>query len=188
MTEELTLIIEKWHHGDSCARDSLYQFAYFQLRQLARKERDKMAKKHGDNNLIIDEEIYNTTSLIHEAYLKLETTDASYITNRRQFYLMAGKIIRQIMFEAARKKSAQKRQAITEDSPLAINDEMIQNNIFFNALEHFTEKYNRQAEVIQLKYFMGMNNGDIAQIMQCSQSLVEKDTKFANSWIKSKLA
>ena len=185
MTDDLTHIIQCWHQGDASARDALYQFAYLQLRDIAQQERKKMDKKHGQENLLINEETYNTTSLIHEAYIKLEATDTSYINNRRQFYLMVSKIMRQVMFETARKQGAQKRQGSPDTEVLEDSNDLLHTS---RLLEVFAEKYQRQAEVVQLKYFMGMNNTDIAEVMQCSQSLIEKDAKFARSWIKSRIA
>lgn len=187
MNNELTLIIQRWHQGDATATAALYQFAYLQLRHIAQAERQKLSFKHGDDNLLLNEEVYNTTSLLHEAYLKLEAADMSYIDNRRQFYLMASKVMRQIMYETARKSQALKRQSSVGYSDPFNSDDITDKTTFIEALEHFSEKYARQSEVLQLRYFMGMASSEISHILQCSESLVEKDVKFGKSWLKSNL-
>lgn len=187
MNNELTLIIQRWHQGDATATAALYQFAYLQLRQIAQAERQKLNLKHGDDNLLLNEEVYNTTSLLHEAYLKLEAADLSYIASRRQFYLMASKVMRQIMFETARKSQTLKRQLPTESWEQTTSIALTDKTRLIEALEHFSEKYARQSEVLQLRYFMGLASSEISHILQCSESLVEKDVKFGKSWLKSNL-
>lgn len=187
MQAQVTQIIQQWHQGDRLARESLYQFAYTQLHQLAKHERRKISTKHQDDNLIEHEEVFNTTSLIHEAYIKLEQLDKSYIQNRRQFYAMICKIMRQVMFESARKNNAKKRHLPTDVEPSkpAHNDDF--NIDIIESLNRFNDKYPRQAEVLNLKYFMGFDNETISQVLQSSQSLVEKDAKFAKSWLTCNL-
>lgn len=187
MSDELTLIIQKWGQGDSSATERLYQFAYLQLREIAQQERKKLSIKHGDDNLLLNEEVFNTTSLIHAAYVKLESSDVSYILNRREFYLMASKVMRQIMYETARKSSALKRQALFEHQAVINNDDLLEKISLIDSLEHFSEKYSRQSEVLQLRYFMGMTNTEISHILHCSESLIDKDIKFGKSWIKNNL-
>ncbi|WP_334019355.1 ECF-type sigma factor [Alteromonas sp. S015] len=187
MTEELTEIIQKWHQGDNLAQDSLFHFAYMQLRVLAKRERIKVSNKYTDNNLLLGEEVYNTTSIIHEAYLKLEKSDVSYIRNRREFYSMTAKVMRQVMFEKARKIGAKKRLPPEEYPEHGDGGDMMSNNALDQALEQFSNRYPRQSEILQLKYFMGFDNKKISEILQYSQSLVEKDAKFAKSWMKINL-
>lgn len=188
MQRQLTEIIQSWHQGDDQAKQDLYQFAYLQLRTLAKKERAKVEAKYKNENLLINDEVFNTTSLIHDAYLKLEQADTSYIENRRQFYLMMSKVMRQVMFEAARKNGAQKRQQPTGSANDEHDEDCSHSRALLKTLESFSDKYPRQAEVVQLKYFMGFDNEKISHILQASQSLVEKDAKFAKAWLQVNLA
>lgn len=188
MSQDITQIIHKWHHGDKNAESELYRFAYLQLRSIAHQERARNAKKHGDDNQVLSDCINNTTALIHDAYLKLAGTDLSHIENRRQFYLMAAKVMRQILIDHARALNAQKRQQMPQAEPNSQGDRFEQLLSMDKVLDHFSQHYPRQSEALKLKYLLGMKNQEISQLLQCSNSLIEKDLKFSRCWLQTKMA
>lgn len=186
MSQDITQIIQQWHSGDKQAEADLYQFAYLQLRSIAQQERARSARKHGDSNLVLNDCINNTTALIHDAYLKLAGSDMSHIENRRQFYLMAAKVMRQILIDHARTLSAKKRQQVTTVQH-ADDDRLEQLLSMDKMLDHFSLHYPRQSDALKLKYLLGMRNQEISQLLQCSNSLIEKDLKFSRSWLQAKM-
>lgn len=188
MSQDITRIIQQWHHGDKAAEAELYQFAYLQLRTIAQQERARCAKKHGDDNQVISDCINNTTALIHDAYLKLAGTDLSHIENRRQFYLMAAKVMRQILIDHARSLSAKKRQPVNPIQPNHDNSNVEQLLDMDQVLDHFSLRYPRQSNALKLKYLLGMKNQEISQLLECSASLIEKDLKFSRSWLQAQMA
>ena len=186
-SSEITQIIKQWQAGDKQAESKLYQFAYLQLRNIAKQERDRSAAKYGLENQVLVDSVNSTTALVHDAYLKLSNTDMESVENKRDFYLMAAKVMRQILIDNARSLQAQKRQHITM-IPNSQDDKFEQLVIMDKALEHFSVRYPRQSNALKLKYLMGMRTKEISHLLECSASLIEKDLKFSRCWLQSRMA
>lgn len=180
---KLTRTIQYWQSGDKVAENHVYQFAYLQLHNIAQKERKRNVKKYGPDNDMFADSVNNTTSLIHDAYIKLSNSKLTDIKTKRDFFLMITRVMRQILIDNARSLQAKKRQ------PLApINgdiDKFEQLITMDKALDNFAIRYPRQSNVLKLKYLMGMKNTEICQLLECSSSLVEKDLKFSRCWLHS---
>ncbi|WP_159657354.1 ECF-type sigma factor [Vibrio atypicus] len=183
----LTQIIHQWQSGDKQAEHHLYQFAYLQLRKIAQQERARSAKKYGEANQVLADSVNSTTALIHEAYLKMSKSDLSEVASQREFYLMAAKIMRQILIDNARSQQAQKRQLLYLE-PEQSEQRFEQLFILDRALDNFSDRYPRQSNALKLKYLMGLKNQEISQLLECSSSLIEKDLKFSRSWLQSRMA
>ncbi|MFB9214059.1 ECF-type sigma factor [Vibrio sinaloensis] len=183
----LTQIIQLWQAGDKEAENHLYQFAYLQLRKIAQQERARNAKKYGDENDVLADSVNSTTALIHEAYLKMSNADLSDVRSQREFYLMAAKIMRQILIDNARSHQAQKRQQQAKEHDCQ-EKKFEQLFILDRALDNFSARYPRQSNALKLKYLMGLKNQEISQLLQCSDSLIEKDLKFSRSWLQARMA
>ncbi|TOF36203.1 RNA polymerase subunit sigma [Vibrio parahaemolyticus] len=185
-TSALTHIIQQWQSGNKQAESELYQFAYLQLRKIAQQERERNAEKYGTDNMVLADSVNSTTALIHDAYLKMSNCDMSEIATKRDFFLMAAKVMRQILIDNARSRQAQKRQHITlmKDE----EDRFEQLIIMDKALDSFSTRYPRQSSALKLKYLMGMKNQEISELLECSASLIEKDLKFSRSWLQSRMA
>lgn len=183
-TTKLTQIIQTWREGDKQAENNLYQFAYLELRALAQQERQRNAEKYGSNNNVLADSVNNTTTLIHDAYIKLSKSELVNIKTKRDFFLMVTKIMRQILIDNARLLQAKKRQPSTGSDTSAENDKFEQLIIVDKALDNFSVRYPRQSNALKLKYLMGMKNHEISQLLECSSSLIEKDLKFSRSWLQ----
>lgn len=183
----LTEIINQWQSGDKQAENQLYQFAYLQLRKIAQHERARSAKKYGDENKVLSDSVNSTTALIHEAYLKMSGSDLSDVSSQKEFYLMASKVMRQILIDNARAHQAQKRQQCETHEP-SQEQSFEQLLMLDKALDNFSVRYPRQSNAIKLKYLMGLKNQEISQLLECSSSLIEKDLKFSRSWLQSRIA
>ena len=186
-TDDLTQIIHRWQQGNKQAEQQLYLFAYQKLRDIAQKERKRSAEKFGSDNPVLQDSANNTTALIHDAYIKLANSGIDFIDNHRQFYLMAAKVMRQILIDNARAMQAQKRQSHAKTST---KEELYIDQLLSveKALDNFSSRYPRQSDVVKLKYFMGMKNQEISSLLDCSSSLVEKDLKFSRSWLRTQIA
>lgn len=182
----LTEIIQLWQAGDKQAENKLYQFAYLQLRKIAQQERARSAEKYGDENQVLADSVNSTTALIHEAYLKMSTADLSDVQSQREFYLMAAKIMRQILIDNSRAHQAQKRQQQAEEQDCQ-QHKFEQLFILDRALDSFSVRYPRQSNALKLKYLMGLKNQEISQLLECSNSLIEKDLKFSRSWLQARM-
>ncbi|MGR5063430.1 sigma-70 family RNA polymerase sigma factor [Photobacterium sp. DNB22_13_2] len=184
---EITQIIQQWQAGDKQAESQLYQFAYLQLRTIAKQERDRSAEKYGLENDVLIDSVNSTTALVHDAYLKLSNTDMADVDSKREFYLMAAKVMRQILIDNARSLQAQKRQQLTM-LPESNDDKFEQFMIMDKAIERFSVRYPRQSNALKLKYLMGMRTQEISDLLECSASLIEKDLKFSRCWLQSRMA
>ena len=130
--------------------------------------------------------IHSTTALVHDAYIKLAPGITENIDDRKQFYMLVSKVMRHILVDHHRKSSASKRQ-----NKETVGNEFQDSEVFSldyitidKAIENLTKHYPRQAETIQLRYFHGLKNKEIAQLHQISESLVDKDLKFSKSWMR----
>ena len=186
-TPDITQIIHQWQSGDKSAEADLYQFAYLQLRQIAQQERNRSAQKYGTDNQVLSDSMNSTTALIHDAYLKISSSDLQSIENKKDFFLMAAKVMRQILIDNARHLQAQKRQQMTMISDQD-GDKFEQFMMMDKAIDNFSIHYPRQSQALKLKYLMGMRNREISELLECSASLIEKDLKFSRCWLRSKLA
>ncbi len=182
----LTQIIQQWQAGDKQAESELYQFAYLQLRKIAQQERERSAEKYGTDNKVIADSVNSTTALIHDAYLKMSHSDMSAIESKRDFFLMAAKVMRQILIDNARSHQAQKRKHTTVVKEE--EDRFEQLLIMDKVLDNFSLRYPRQSNALKLRYLMGMKNQEICELLECSASLIEKDLKFSRSWLHSRMA
>ncbi|EEX35831.1 MULTISPECIES: ECF-type sigma factor [Vibrio] len=181
-----TQILHQWQQGDKEAEAQLYQLAYQQLRRLAEQERRKNIAKYGHDNPVLSEELYNTTVLVHEAYIKLAQADLQQIRHQREFLLLAAKVMGQILIDHARTVQAQKRQAtVSLPTPAEANVEQL--ILLDQTLDSFTVRYPRQSNALKLKYFLGLKINEISQLLECSTSLIEKDLKFAQSWLQLRM-
>ncbi|GHA55151.1 ECF-type sigma factor [Photobacterium aphoticum] len=191
-SQPLTQIIQQWQTGDKQAESQLYQFAYLQLRKIAQQERARNAEKYGIDNHVLADSISSTTALIHDAYIKMSNSELADIENKRTFFLMAAKVMRQILIDNARTLQAQKRQQLTTIAGAPDTNE--RENRFEQlitidkALDSFSVRYPRQSNALKLKYLMGMQNQEISELLECSASLIEKDLKFSRSWLQTRMA
>lgn len=188
ISSPFTQVLNNWKQGDKPAESELYHLAYTQLRRLAEQEQQRNARKYGDSNPILNDSIHSTTALVHEAYLRLSQTDLDDVHQRRDFYLKAAKIMRQILIDHARHKQAQKRQPVTllpETEQSASFEQLV---IMDKTLDTFSARYPRQSDALKLKYLIGMKVDEISELLECSRSLIEKDLKFALCWFQSRLS
>lgn len=185
-TPSITHIIQQWQGGDKRAETDLYQFAYLQLRQIAQQERTRSEQKYGTDNQVISDSMNSTTALIHDAYLKMSHSGMDSVSNKKEFFLMAAKVMRQILIDNARHLQAQKRQQMTVISDVD-GDKFEQIIMVDKVIDSFSVRYPRQSQALKLKYLMGMRNQEICELLECSASLIEKDLKFSRCWLQSKL-
>jgi len=181
---ETTDLIKQWSLGDKTSEDKLFALTYQQFKTIAR---DAKSKLNGEDDFNITANIiHSTTSLVHDAYLKLSPGITENLDNRKQFYLLVSKVMRHILVDHHRKNTAFKRQkqAIIGERPLQQKTFSLDYIVIDKAIENLTKDYPRQAETMQLRYFHGLKNKEIAQLHNISESLVDKDLKFSKSWIR----
>jgi len=176
--EDITQILEDWNAGDQDAPARLMPLVYDELRRLGA---DFLRNERPDHTL-------QATALVHEAYLKLVDQKQVEWKSRLHFASIAARAMRQVLVEYARARKADKRGgklqkiyldetkelAHTRDPDLIELDE---------ALKSFTGLYPRESEVVELKFFGGLDNGEIAQALNVSTKTIVRDWTFAKTWL-----
>lgn len=162
--------------------DRVFSAVYEELRRLA------SILKRNDRNATLA-----TTDVVDEAYLRLQQSPHLALKDRLHFKRIAGRAMRQILVDAARRKFADKRGGqhsivITLGDACSMqvaNDEHILE--LHTKLEELGRLEPRQGNILEMKYFGGFQVGEIAQCLEVSESTVARDLRVAEAWLKLRL-
>jgi RNA polymerase sigma factor (TIGR02999 family) len=191
---DVTGVILKWSEGDKHAQEQLYLFSYQNFKELARKVKNKVVEKHGEEQFSLMNVAANTTSLVHDAYIKISQSKEIDHPSRQAFYSHFSQSIYSILIDHSRKLLAGKRQNNypATDSSLQINEkEVIQLERLIeldSELKFLAQSHSRQVRTFLLKYVCAMPHAEITAIQQVSESTVEKDLLFVKSQLTNKLS
>jgi len=178
----VTQLLADWSHGDDAALAELTPLVYEDLRCLAHRH---MGGERPDHTL-------QTTALVNEAYLRLaDQTNPSW-QNRAHFFALAARAMRQILVNYAKSYRAQKRGGgalkVDLDEAALVSMEQSKEIVdLHEALERLGTLDSRKARVVELKYFGGLNHGEIAEVMKISTVTVRRDWEFAKVWLYTEL-
>jgi RNA polymerase sigma factor (TIGR02999 family) len=176
---EFTHILERMEHGDPKAAGELLPIVYDELRRLASQ---KMAHEAAGHTL-------QPTALVHEAWMRLGGSDAPSFQNRAHFFGAAAEAMRRILIEHARRRLAAKRGAGVEvvdldaleiSSPIADDDQLLAVN---EALEKLAAVDPRKAELVKLRYFVGLNFDEAASALGIAVPTAKQWWAYARSWL-----
>jgi RNA polymerase sigma-70 factor (ECF subfamily) len=179
---EVTQLLADWSRGDCAALGKLTPLVYEELRRLAHRY---MQGQPPDHTL-------QTTALVNEAYLRLADQRRPSFTNRSHFFAVAAKAMRQILVNQAKAAQRQKRGGgaarVKLDEEAAISPEQPRAILDLNdALERLTTLDSRKAQVVELSYFGGLKQDEIADVLKISVETVRRDWVFAKAWLYSEL-
>lgn len=180
---EITALLKRAGDGQLAAMDDLLAAVYQEMRALARTHLRKESREHS----------LDVTDLVHETYLRLFDGNDLCWQDRRHFFGSAARAMRRILVEHARKKQAAKRIPDTaiiswEDHQETIgagtSDEIV---ALDRALNRLAELDARQAEVVELRYFGGLSETEVAQLLEMSRSTVGREWRAARLWLLREL-
>ena len=180
--QEVTALLARWSHGDDAALAELTPLVYAELRRIAHRH---MGGQRHDHTL-------QTTALVNEAYLRLaDQTNPSW-QNRAHFFAVAARAMRQIVVDYARSQQSQKRGGgllrIELDEAAIVSPEQSQEIVdLHEALERLAALDSRKAQVVELKYFGGLNYDEMAEVLKISPVTVRRDWRFAKAWLYTQL-
>jgi RNA polymerase sigma-70 factor, ECF subfamily len=168
--------------GDEISPEKLLELVYDDLRKLAA---NYMRGERQDHTL-------QATALVHEAFIRLVDWKNVSWQNRAHFFAVAAEVMRKILVDHARKRSAQKRaggeQKILLDEAVAFSTE---SEIELLALEEVLsalEKQDaRQARIVELRFFGGLSIEETAHVLGISETTVKREWTFAKAWVKKEL-
>jgi RNA polymerase sigma factor (TIGR02999 family) len=181
---EVTVLLAGVRHGDRDAFDRLFALVYDELR---RRAHFQLAAAAGGRGTLV------TTGLVHEAYLKLAATDAPDWEDRRHFYRVAGRAMRQIVIDRARRHRAQKRGGGLSDLDvdaleLPARDASERLLALDEALSRLEREAPDAAHVMELTWFVGLSVEEAAQVTGASPRTVKRQRQFARAFLHDLLA
>lgn len=179
---DVTRILESIEHGDREAADGLLPLVYAELRKLAAS---KMARETPNQTL-------QPTALVHEAWLRLVGDDNPQFANRAHFFAAAAEAMRRILINNALRKRAlrhggDKHRVDLEGLDVAapVDDEKLL--AVHEALDKLSATHAVQAEVVKLRYFVGMTNVEAAQALGLSERTVKNYWTHARAWLYTEI-
>ena len=181
-SHQISLLLIDWSKGDENALEQLMPLVYDELRVMARQYIRRQPSGH----------TFQTTDLIHEAYLKLSGKNEQNWQSRDHFFGVAAKAMRHILVDHARSKNSQKRGGWQDRVTLSDNlretkqtpEEIV---ALDEALNRLATLDDRKVRVVEMKFFAGLNIGEIAGVLKVSPETVKRDWSFAQTWLLREL-
>jgi RNA polymerase sigma factor (TIGR02999 family) len=187
--EQITDLLADWSNGDQAALDKLMPLVYDELRRLARHY---MRNERAGQTL-------QTTALVHEAYLKLADYKAIKWHERAHFFAVAAQVMRRVLVEHARARNRVKRggnaQTISLDAETisfatassTLGDHFLDMLALDEAMRRLEAFDSRKTKVVEMRFFAGMENEEIAAVLDISVNTVMRDWNFAEGWLRREL-
>lgn len=182
MAGNVTQLLKDYKAGKKDALDELFPMVYGELRKLAAS---RMRSERGDHTL-------QPTALVHEAYLRLVEQHSTDWQNRAHFFGLAAEMMRRILVNHAVKNNAEKRfgnqTRLALDEIVDFTNEADINLISLDeALNELAEFDPKQAKIVELKFFGGLTNEEIAEVTGVSDSTVKREWRIAKAWLHEHL-
>lgn len=179
---DITKLLNDWSKGNQAALAQLMPLIYAELHKLARRH---MHRRNPNQTL-------QTTALIHEAYLRLARHPGRQYQNRAEFYGVAAKAMRHVLVDHARARQAAKRgggwQVVPLDDEIAVSDQRLTGLIALDeALSRLFKLHPRQSEVIELRFFGGLDVAETATVLGVSPETVMLDWRTAKAWLHKEM-
>jgi RNA polymerase sigma factor (TIGR02999 family) len=176
-SEAVSKLLGHWAGGDQKALTALLPLVYNELRRVAHHQLQRERANH----------TLQSTALVHEAYLRLLGNKAPDIHGRTHFIAISARLIRQILVDYARERRAAKRNGgcrvaveqldevpVLEDAELLALDD---------ALNDLYQTDERQAKIVDMKFFGGLSAPEVAEVMGLSRATVDREWAIARAWL-----
>jgi len=179
---DVTLLLRAWAQGSRPALEELTPLVYAELRRLAGSY---LRREQPGQTL-------EPTALVHEAYLRLVDSSLPDWKNRTHFYGVAAHLMRQILVDHARERNAVKRGGgaihLSLEEHLLVSPEQETDLVALDdALERLAACGPRKAQVVELRFFGGLSEDEIAEILKISAVTVRRDWQFSKAWLLREL-
>ena len=179
----LTQLLVAWSDGDQKALDELFPLVYDELRQVARRHMRRERRGH----------TLRTTALVNDAYLRLVDQRQVRWQNRAHFFAIAAQMMRRILVDHARAKHYEKRgggaaHVPLEEAAVIAEGKAAEILALDESLRALAEIDPRRARVVELRYFGGLSNEEIAEVLKVSPNTVTRDWNMARAWLYQELS
>lgn len=167
---------------ERAALDRLVPLVYDELRRMARRQLAREGRR-----ITLD-----TTALVHEAYVKLVDAERAPLRSRAYFFGAATRAMRQVLVDAARRRTREKRGG--GEIPLPLDEAEVGIDAFAEevlgldgALSRLAVAHPRPARVVECRYFAGLSVEETADTLELAQRTVHRDLTFARAWLRREL-
>lgn len=180
---EVSLLLARIHEGDRSAETRLLELVYKDLRRLAAYQ---LQGERSDHSL-------QPTALVHEAYLKVFGQSSPSARSRAHFMALASKVMKQLLVDHARSRQANKRGGqhgkLALDQVLVYYDDRADELLAINeALDRLRSWAPRPSQIVELRFFGGLEEKEIAEYLEVSLRTVKRDWAMARAWLSAELA
>ena len=182
LEHEITGLLSAWRHGDHSALEKLTPHVYRELHRAARRCIQNEDSDH----------ILQTTALINELYLRLADLKDIDWQNRAHFFALCARQMRRILIDEGRARRSQKRgngvRPITLDASAAVSHDSFDDILAVDqALSNLAAVDPRKAQVVELRYFGGLDVKETAEALRVSEETVMRDWRLAKAWLLREL-
>lgn len=182
MPGQVTELLRRWSLGDRSALEELTPIVYTELRRLGRSTLRRDGR----------ESILQPTALVHEVWLRLAGKEQLSVESRGQFYLLAAKMMRDILVDRLRSRKAAKRggsqiKVPLEDANLADSAPQVDFLILDDAMTRLGEIKPRYTQIAELRYLAGLTIDEAAEALNVSHATIEREWSFARGWLRREL-
>jgi RNA polymerase sigma factor (TIGR02999 family) len=182
-SHEITQLLLAWGNGDQTAMDQLVPLVYDELRRLARRYMHREAPGH----------LLQTTALVNEAYIRLIDANQVKWQNRAHFFAISARVMRRILVDFARRSNKLKRGGNANEVSLAEalvpsakrGSDLVAIDDALTTLAGLDE---RQSQVVELRFFGGLKDNEIAEVLKVSHGTVRRDWRLARAWLHRELS
>lgn len=177
---EVTLLLRRMAAGDDASRARLAEVVYAELRDLAGRQ---LRGLQGHT--------LQPTALVHEAWLRLAGGDADF-ANRQHFLAVAAKAMRSALVDYTRRRRAEKRgggarHTSLDDTIAFLEGGEVDLLDLDEALAALESTDSLLARLVEMRFFSGMTNKEIAAVENCSESTIERSWRLARAWLRQRL-
>jgi RNA polymerase sigma-70 factor (ECF subfamily) len=180
---EVSQLLERIVGGERSAEGRLFDLLYTDLRRMAAYQ---LQHERSDHTL-------QPTALVHEVYLRIFSHNPPKTRSRSHFMALAAQVMRRFLVDHARTKNADKRGGPQEPVPLnhaLVYDDRRSDEFLavHGALERLREWAPRQSQIVEMRYFGGMEEAEIAEYLRISARTVKRDWAIARAWLHAELS
>jgi RNA polymerase sigma factor (TIGR02999 family) len=182
-TDHITQLLLAWRNGEAQALDDLMPLVHRELKRIARNFMRRQRVGH----------TLQTTALVNEAFVRLVDSDKVNWQDRSHFFAISAQLMRRVLVDAARRKNSTKRggeqiQVSLADDLTSTPADQVDVVEVDEALERLARLNQRQCRIVELRYFGGLTEAEIAETLDISPRTVRRDWNLARAWLYRELA
>ncbi len=179
---EVTQLLFAWGNGDQAARDQLMPLVYDELHRLAHQHMNRERPGH----------TLQTSALVNEAFLRLVDQREVHWQNRAHFFGIAAQMMRRILVDYARTHRAEKRgggwdKLVFDEAIAPAAERSIDLVALDEALKDLLAFDPRQSQIVELRFFGGLTNEEIGEVLDVSPRTVKREWRMAKAWLRREI-